>query len=122
MNKKRMYNPTGPSFYDSYYVSQVGAGIPVYHGGELQYGNGLGNLLGGLFRSAIPLLKKGAKALGKTALQTGADIVDDVRSGKNIKSSVKKRAREAGRNVGNKAVKVARRSLSQKGGGFKVQK
>ena len=35
---------------------------------------------------------------------------------------MKKRAREAGRNVGNKAVKVARRSLSQKGGGFKVQK
>ena len=82
MNKKRAYNPTGPSFNDNYYVSQVGAGISVYHGGELQYENGLGNLLGGLFRSAIPLLKKGAKALRKTALQAGADIVGDVLSGK----------------------------------------
>ena len=117
MNKRRTYNRLDPSFYDNYYARQVGAGIPVYHGGELQYGHGLGNLLGGLFRSAIPLLKKGATALGKTALEAGADIVDDVLSGQNVKSSVKKRARQAGRNLGNKAVKVARTSLSQKGGG-----
>ena len=74
MNKRRVLNRVGPSFYDNYYASRVGAGIPVYPGGELQYGHGLGNLLGGLFRSAIPLLKKGATALGKTALQ--ADIVE----------------------------------------------
>lgn len=113
MNRKRPHIRMAPS----YYARQVGSGLPVYHGGELQYGNGLGNLLGGLFRSAIPLLKKGATALGKTALQAGADIVDDVLSGQNVKSSVKKRARQAGKNLGNQAVKVARTSLSQKGGG-----
>lgn len=121
MYRKRAYPPTGSSFYDNYYLRQVGAGIPTYHGGELQYGNGLGNLLGGLFRSTIPLLKKGATTLGKTALQAGADIVDDVLGGQSVRSSVKKRSRQAGRSLGNKAVKAARTSLSQRGGG-KVQK
>ena len=46
--------------YDEYY-SQTGRGYPVYIGG--MRGAGLGSVLSGLFRSAVPLLKKGGKAL-----------------------------------------------------------
>ncbi len=104
------------SFYDNYYTKQVGSALPVFHGSSIQYGEGLGNLLSGLFRSAMPLLKQGAATLGRTALQTSADIVEDALSGKNIKSSVKSRVRQAGRKLGSRAVSRAK-EIAQRGRG-----
>lgn len=49
----------------------------VYQGYASQSGRGLGNVLGGLFRAAIPVLGKTAKNIakyaGRTLLQTGMD-------------------------------------------------
>ena len=94
-----------PQVYERYYVNQVGSGIPVYRGStSLQRGYGLGGLLGGLFRSALPLLKKGASAVGKEALKTGVGIAQDVLSGQNIKTAAKRRVKTAGRNMGTKVL------------------
>ena len=87
--------------YVSYYLDQQkGYGMPVFRGSPWQMGHGqMGYGLGGLFRSlgraVIPMIKKGAKALGNIALGSGKDLVGDVLSGKNIKQAMKQRGREA---------------------------
>ncbi|RLJ22857.1 hypothetical protein DJ031_00120 [bacterium endosymbiont of Escarpia laminata] len=86
--------PANP--YEDYYVRQVGGQLPVFVGGRGQRGHGLGNIFGSLFRSAMPLIKRGALALGKRALKTGMHVARDVVAGGNLKESVKKRAKAAG--------------------------
>jgi hypothetical protein len=49
----------------------------VYVGTRFQRGHGLGSIFGGLFKAAVPLLKKGAKTLGREALKTGLNIAKD---------------------------------------------
>ena len=89
------------NYYDQYYMNQVGAGMPVYRGSPvLQRGYGLGGLLRGLFRRALPFLKKGATMVGKQALQTGMDLAEDVMSGQNIKTAAKRRIKSGGKQLG----------------------
>ena len=56
-------------------------------------------MFGGLIRSAIPLIKRGAVALGKGALKIGLRIADDVMSGQNIKTAAKRRATDASKDL-----------------------
>ena len=91
--------------YENYYVGQVGRGHPVFTGARTQRGYGLGGILGGLFRSAMPLIKRGAKTLGREALRTGVGIAQDAMEGKDIKKAAKARLLHAGRNLTNKAVR-----------------
>lgn len=74
-------------------------GINVYAGGEIQKGHGIGNILTGLFQRAVPLLKKGAASLGKTAIQTGVNVLNDGLQGKNLKASLKQNAKQAGNQI-----------------------
>ena len=83
--------------YEDYYVRQVGEGLPVFVGARVQRGHGLGSLFGGLIRSAMPLIKRGALALGKGALETGLGVAGDVLSGQSIKSSRKDASKRPGR-------------------------
>lgn len=53
----------------------IGHSIPVYQGYASQYGHGLGNVLGGLIRSALPIVGKIAKSAGTQLLETGVDYV-----------------------------------------------
>ena len=55
-------------------------------------GRGLGSLLSGLVRSAVPLLKSGGKALLKEGAKTGMQLAQYVLSGQNLKSAAKQRA------------------------------
>jgi hypothetical protein len=64
--------------YRDYYVNQAGTGLPVFTGSRGQRGHGIGSVLGGLFRSALPMLKR----VGKQAIRTGSKIVSDIASGK----------------------------------------
>lgn len=80
-----------PQAHQSYYANQGGSGVPVYGGIKFQRGYGLGNVLGSLVRSAVPLLKQGAKAVGKRALKAGLSIAQDALS--SSKSRVVKRRR-----------------------------
>ncbi len=105
--------PIESKAYENYYIRQVGQGIPVFEGTNLQRGYGLGGILGGLLRSAVPLLKQGVKSLGKQALKTGMNIAQDALAGQSIKTSAKRRLKETGANLGRQAV----RKMS--GGGIK---
>ncbi|CAH3033852.1 unnamed protein product, partial [Porites lobata] len=81
-----------------YYVNQAkqkGGSLPAFHGARFQHGYGLGSIFRGLFRWAMPHLQQGAKVIGKKALQTGVNVVQDVLDGDNIKTAVHKRTKQA---------------------------
>lgn len=82
--------------YEDYYANQVGEGMSVYRGKPIMTGNGIGSLFSGLARGVLPMLKNGAKTIGKKLLTTGASVLGDVIKGENFKSSAAKRFREAG--------------------------
>ena len=85
--------------YNEYYARQAGGALPYFAGAQYQRGHGLGSLFGGLLRSAMPLIKTGAVALGRGALKTGVHIAGDVLSGQNIKTAAKRRVTDAGRSM-----------------------
>ena len=85
--------------YDDYYARQVGGALSYFTGARVQSGHGFGSLFSGLLRSVAPLIRRGAVALGKRALTTGAQIAGDVMAGKNIKKAAKQRATAAGRHL-----------------------
>ena len=64
-----------PQVYTDYYTRQVGHGLPVYAGGVVQHGFGLGSLIVNGLRGALPLLrpmvKRGGQAILKKALSHG---------------------------------------------------
>lgn len=92
-----------------YYLRQAGGALDdrdfiVFRGKRYQKGSGLFSALGGLFRTVLPFLKSGAKAVGKEALKIGANVLSDVAaSGKAPKESLKSRLKEAGSNLKRKA-------------------
>lgn len=92
--------------YDDYYTRQVGNGLPAFSGSRIQRGHGIGSVLGGLFRSAMPLLKQGAKTIGNQVLKSGMNFANDVISGKDVKRAFKTRSKEATGRLLNKAVNV----------------
>ena len=81
--------------YNDYYARQAGGALPYFAGAQYQRGHGLGSLFGSLLRSAMPLIKRGAVALGKGALKTGVRIAGGVLSGQNIKTAAKRRVTDA---------------------------
>ena len=67
-----------PQTYVDYYVHQAGNGLPGFQGAPTMYGSGLGGLFKGLFRMAVPFLKRGF-AIAKPHLKTAAKgFVSDV--------------------------------------------
>ena len=100
---KQRHNPDA-SAYHEYYLNQAGRGYPVYAGTRYQRGHGLGSIIGSLFKSAVPLLKRGAKTLGREALKTGLNLTSDVMEGQNVKQAVKSRLKSTGQNLLQKAM------------------
>lgn len=87
---------------DDYYMQQSGSGMAAYSGVRYQRGFGF---MGRLWRGAfLPIIQKVLPYLGKTALNTGIDIVNDLSSGENFKESVKRRVKETGENIEQKAM------------------
>jgi len=80
-----------------------GRGIPYFAGPVYQRGHGIGSLFRGLFRFAMPLIKQGAKAVGRQALQTGIQVAGDMLENRPVKESIKARVREAGSALKTKA-------------------
>ena len=72
--------------YNEYYLRQAGGALPYFAGAQYQRGHGLGSLFGGLLRCAMPLIKRGAAALGRGTLKTGVRIADDVLCRQGIKT------------------------------------
>lgn len=80
-------------------MNQIGSGLPIFVGSRGQRGHGLGSILGGLFRSAVPVVKRGLASLGKNAVKTGLSIASDVLEGKNAGDSAKSRLAEGIKNL-----------------------
>ena len=93
--------------YEDYYGQQVGHGLPVFVGGRTYRGHGLGNILAGIGRAVVPLLKKGGKVLLKEGAKTGIKVAQDVLSGQKFGTSIKQRANQAGKRLFNQAVEHA---------------
>lgn len=90
--------------YHHYYSHQAGTGIGViYKGVAHQRGHGIGSFLGGLFRSVLPLLSSGTKAIGKEALNAGVGLLSDMVNSKPLKDSIPNRFKEATSNLKRKA-------------------
>ena len=74
--------------------------LPAYGGVARQKGHGIGSLIGGLLRSAVPLLgtigRKAVKAAVPALLATGTGVLADVIAGRSLKGSVTQRAKTAG--------------------------
>ena len=103
-----------------YTLDNIMAGpLPVFAGPGNQRGYGLGGMLSGLFRTAMPFVKRGAaslaKEVGKEALTTGAGILEDVMTGQNVKRAATRRAKAAGQRLTRKAVGRAKARLQQLG-------
>lgn len=94
--------------YDHYFqTGQGGATKGVGHvfiGSPYQRGHGgIGSFLAGIFRRVLPLLSRGARAVGKEALRAGMNIVSDVAQNTPVKESLRNRMRESGLNLKRKA-------------------
>jgi hypothetical protein len=74
-----------------YYINQSGSGMPVFEGSRGQRGHGLGSILSGLFRNAMPILKRGLAIFGKQALRTGLEVANDVAGGQTLRDSTTRR-------------------------------
>lgn len=85
--------------YENYYMSQVGHGMPYFSGAQYQKGYGLGNIFSSIAKSFLPLVKSGARAIGKQVLRSGVGLASDVLQGKNIKQAAVERAKVAGVNL-----------------------
>lgn len=87
------------SHFKDYYRQQAGGSINVFSGAPLQKGHGIGGLFSGLIKGALPLLKQGAKKVGREILGSGINIAKDLMQGKNLKNSAKKNFSNAGMNI-----------------------
>lgn len=102
--------------YQHYYSHQAGTGVGVvYKGVSHQRGHGIGSFLGGLFRSVLPLISNGAKAIGKEALNAGVGLFSDIVSAKPLDESVKYRFKEATSNLKRKADDKIERMMTGSG-------
>ena len=92
--KRKFCCDSSRGLYEDYYMAQSGSGMPVFAGSRGQRGHGLGSMLSGLFRSAMPMLKRGLALFGRHALRTGAQIANDVADGESFGNSAKRRVSE----------------------------
>ena len=94
LNSVEYYNKPDNTWKDYYYAQafpeesflQRGGIVPFYRGPVLQRGYGLGSIFKSVARSVMPSLKE----IGKSALTTGLEVLQDVAKGENIKTAAKK--------------------------------
>jgi hypothetical protein len=114
--------------FNSYYLNQVGSGLPVFYGTKYQRGHGLGSIFKSFYRwispifkqHALPVLKQGATTLGEEAIRTAANLANDALSGKNIEEAALERAKEAVGSISSKAQNYLKQS--QVGSGYKAKR
>ena len=91
--------PNVKQLTDHYLRQQRGGNIIGFRGARIQKGYGIGGIFKSLARIAIPLFKRGAKAIGKRALQAATEVGQDVLEVKNVIESAKSREKKAAGDV-----------------------
>ena len=93
------YDNKPDNTWEDYYYAQAfpevsslqeGGNVPFYRVPVLQRGYGLAGIFKSVARTVIPSLKE----IGKSALTTGLEVLQDVAKGENIKTAAKKRLKE----------------------------
>ena len=84
---KQFCSDENRSYYEQYYANQCGNGMNVFRGARGQRGHGLGSMLSGLFRSALPMIEY----FGRNTSQTGLNVATDVVEGTSFRDSHRKR-------------------------------
>ncbi len=114
-----------------YYTNQGGSGIDIYRSYPVQGGSGLGAVLGGLFRTALPairtalpLIRRMVKTVVPQLFKTGLRVVGDVASGQSFGKSLKDRTLETVsdsllRAADEKALKGTKRQRGRAGNGVR---
>lgn len=92
------YNPEDYDFDECFcrtHRGQHGGHLPVVFRGN-QRGDGFGSFFRGLYRAVLPLVKKGAKAVGKQAMKSGVALIGDVAAGHDLREAAKHRLDQFG--------------------------
>ena len=97
--------------------SQYGAGY--FSGIPYQRGTGIGSVFRGLWRAIWPAVKKVGATAGRAALSSGADAAKDLLSGENMKTTLKKRGKQA---LGRTLEETGKSLQSGSGFGFKTRR
>ena len=91
-------NQNGHNLFDNYITIDT----------SMQNGKGFGSFLKDIYRTVLPLVKKGGKAVGKAvgkgALRVGVNILDYITHEKPFKESFRNNIQESGKNLKRKAV------------------
>ena len=94
--------------WDRIPLVQSGQGLVGYRGStRYQRGKGIGSILRTIFRAARPIARRAARAVAKEGIEQAALIGSDLLEGENMKTSLKKRAKQGASNLARKAVKKA---------------
>lgn len=111
-----LYDPESSSaFYKEYYQRQHGNGLSVYRGATVQRGRGIGNFFSKALRGAMPLLRSGAKSVGKQLLASGAETLKDIVSGRDPRRSAVENFSEGGKQLLDSLVgKLARKPVRKR--------
>ena len=118
--KRRYCCEANRTDYESYYLNQAGSGFSVFQGSRGQRGHGIGSVLSGLFRSAVPMLKRVLAAFGKQALSTGFQVASDVADGQNFGEVVRLRARQGIKRLADDGVQYLQ--SDQTGSGYRKRR
>lgn len=110
---RQNYNQESVDFWKKAYISQQGNGY--YAGQPFQRGTGIGSFFKGLFRSIFPIVKSVGKEAAKQALTAGVGVANDYLAGDNVRSSVKRRGKQA---IGNTLEASGKLIKGQKGEGI----
>lgn len=86
--------------YIEFYSRQAGSGLPGFKGYYTQRGRGF---FGRLFSWALPFIKEIFPVVSKELVTGAVDIGKDLLSGENLKMAAKKRTRETGSRLLQKA-------------------
>ena len=89
------FNETAP-FYEEYYKLQEGQGLAVFRGRRHIEGDGLGSMLGGLFKAVAPTLKSVGKAALSSFGKQAVGVAKDVLAGRDFKESALEGLKAAG--------------------------
>ena len=82
----------------------------VYQGYASQYGHGLGNVLGGVARVALPMIKTIARKAGDQLLDTGIDFIQrKIGKRKTVKRATSRSTQHKRRRPPGKAVRKSTR-------------
>lgn len=75
MLPKNVYSD--PEIYIRYYLNQAGHGLEGFHGAEFMHGAGLAGIFRGLFRRAVPLLRRGLEFVKPHVKTAARNIAKD---------------------------------------------